>query len=123
MICANPIIRLCITKLLNKSIDGDFPSPFCYSYLFVRLDHLSDSYKLVAPSFELFVPFLFVVLFKVASLSSSMATDHTPQGARATPEFAGFPNPLPFGQAPVVVSPDQFKSLIDRIPAMAAAPT
>ena len=51
-----------------------------------------------------------------------MSVDRTPQpqGARATPEFTGFTNPPPFG-APVVMSPDQFKSLMDRIPPAAAA--
>ena len=46
-----------------------------------------------------------------------MSTDRTPQGTRATPHFEGFANP-----PPVVMSPDQFKSLIDWIPMMQAAP-
>ena len=54
-----------------------------------------------------------------------MSTDRTPQGqaygARATPDFTAFGAPPP-NFAPVVMSPDQFKSLIDRIPSVQAAP-
>ena len=53
-----------------------------------------------------------------------MSTDCTPQGqahgARATPDFTGFGAPPP-NFAPVVMSPDQFKLLIDRIPTVQAA--
>ena len=53
--------------------------------------------------------------------------ERTPQGqgqasgARATPDFTAFAAPPP-SFAPVVMSRDQFKSLIDRIPAGQAAP-